>query len=95
VRFTWDPRKSAANLRTRGFDFAFAAGIFEGATVERIDNRRPYGEDRIIAIGVVAGIHLTVVYTDRRTTEPERRIIAAWRSSRRERQTYTKSLASR
>jgi len=94
VRFSWDPKKSAGNLRTRGFDFAFATQIFDGPTVEREDRRRAYGERRMIAIGVVEGVHLTVVYTDRGESERgvERRIIAAWRSNRRERQTYAQGL---
>ena len=31
--FEWDEAKSAANLRTRGFDFAYAALIFDGPTI--------------------------------------------------------------
>ncbi|HEV8599246.1 MAG TPA: BrnT family toxin [Gemmatimonadales bacterium] len=95
MRFSWDPKKSAANLRTRGFDFGFATAIFDGPTVERIDNRRSYGEVRVIAIGVVEGLRLTVVYTDRGGPEPGRRIIAAWRSNRRERQTYAQGIEGR
>ena len=97
MRFSCDPKKSAANLRVRGFDFAFATLIFNGPTVEREDQRRAYGERRIVAIGLVGGVHLTVVYTDRNTPEAEieRRIIAAWRSNRRERQAYAQSLKTR
>jgi len=96
VRFTWDPKKSAANIRIRGFDFAFATLIFHGPTVEREDQRRAYGERRIVAIGRVGELHLTVVYTDRaEEPEIERRIIAAWRSNRRERKTYTEVLKTR
>ncbi len=65
MTFTWDPHKSAANLRERGFDFEFAARAFEGFTLEGADRRREYGERRVVAVGVVEGIHLTVVYTDR------------------------------
>ena len=87
--FEWDPAKSAENLRQRGFDFEFAANIFDGPTVEREDRRRDYGERRVLAIGVVAGIHLTIVYTDRRTTAGMvRRIVSARRSKRRERALY-------
>ncbi len=90
VRFTWDPRKSARNLEERGFDFAFATAIFTGPTVERIDARRDYGEVRRIAVGRFASVILTVVYTDRVATNgtPERRIISARVSKRRERKTY-------
>src|ERR1043166_6622139 len=35
MRFSWDPEKSEANLRERGFDFAFATLVFDGPTLER------------------------------------------------------------
>lgn len=90
MRFTWDPRKSARNFAERGFDFAFAAAIFTGPTVERLDARRDYGEVRRLAIGRVASIVLTVIYTDRLAPDgtPERRIISARVSKRRERKIY-------
>ena len=89
MRIGWDPKKSAANLAARGFDFAFAALIFEGRTVEKPDLRRDYGEPRVVAIGVADIFVLTVVYTDRQTPEGvERRIISARRSNRRERKAY-------
>lgn len=87
MRFTWDPRKSARNLAERGFDFAFAAALFTGPTVERVDARRDYGEVRRLAIGRVGSIILTVIYTDRSAPDgtAERRIISARVSTRRER----------
>ncbi len=88
--FEWDDAKSSANLAARGLDFAYARRVFEGRCLEREDRRRSYGESRIVAIGVVDGLHLTVVYTDRVPAEGQtvRRIISARRSSRRERQAY-------
>ena len=78
VRFAWDARKSAENLRVRGFDFEFATLVFEGPTLERTDQRRDYGEARIVAIGLAQGIPLTVVYTDRAESGTlVRRIISA------------------
>lgn len=92
MRFSWDARKSEANLAQRGFDFAFASLVFDGPTLERVDDRADYGEARIIAIGLADGIHLTVVYTDRPgTPELIRRIISARRSNRRERSAYDKA----
>jgi uncharacterized DUF497 family protein len=90
VRFEWDPDKSDRNFRERGFDFGAASQIFAGFTLERPDTRRDYGEQRMIAIGRVADIALTVVYTDRRTRAGVlvRRIISARRSNRYERQLY-------
>ena len=88
-RFTWDPYKSSHNLADRGFDFAQATRIFLGRTIEHIDARRDYGERRMIAVGVVDNICLTVVYTDRQIGNAvERRIISARHSNRRERRAY-------
>jgi uncharacterized DUF497 family protein len=91
--FTWDPKESAENLRTRGFDFCFASVIFDGATLEKEDRRQDYGERRIIAVGIAEGFHLTVVYTDRIDPQGDliRRIISARRSNRRERGAYQKA----
>jgi hypothetical protein len=96
VRFTWDPDKSDANLAARGFDFEFATLIFGGPTLEREDTREEYGERRMIAVGLAQGIAFTGVYTDRPGgPHPERRIISARRSNRRERQAYEDALKLR
>jgi hypothetical protein len=97
VRFSWDPGKSDANYRDRGFDFAFASLIFAGPTLEQEDARQDYGERRIIAIGLAAGLELTVCYTDRGAPDGEvdRRIISARRSNRRERKAYQEALKER
>ena len=93
MRFAWDARKSARNLRDRGFDFDFATQIFEGPTLERTDKRRDYGEHRVIAIGMADGIALTLVYTDRAESGGrERRIISARVSNRRERQAFAQAI---
>jgi uncharacterized DUF497 family protein len=94
MRCSWDSEKSDANYRDRGFDFAFASLIFEGPTLERQDTRRDYGERRIIAIGLAAGLELTVCYTDRIAPDGkvDRRIISARRSNRRERKAYQKAI---
>jgi hypothetical protein len=94
VRFGWDRRKSARNLRERAFDFAFATLVFDGPTLERDDTRGDYGERRVIAIGLAQGLALTVVYTDRAGTVGDvvRRIISARLSNRREREAYFEAL---
>jgi len=90
VQYAWDAAKSTANLRERGFDFAFAALIFNGPVLVREDRRRDYGERRFVAIGLADGLHITAVFTDRVRADGEivRRIISARRSSRQERQAY-------
>jgi len=97
MRCSWDPAKSDANLRERGFDFEFASLVFDGPTLEQEDQRQDYGERRVIAIGRADGLELTVVYTDRldRAGSHERRIISARRSNRHERQAYKEALEGR
>ena len=96
MRFSWDARKSTRNLRERGFDFEFAAQIFEKSTLERVDSRRDYGERRVIALGRAQDIALTVVYTDRAEAsgEIDRRIISARKSNRREREAHKKATSA-
>jgi uncharacterized DUF497 family protein len=89
IVFEWDEAKSAANLKERGFDFAYAARIFERPTLESEDERADYGERRIRAIGRVGEDVLFVVYTWRREV---RRIISARQASRKERNAYREIL---
>jgi uncharacterized DUF497 family protein len=82
VEFEWDGVKSDRTFRARQFDFQFASRIFRGTTLEWADTRRPYGEDRVRALGEVNGRLLHVVYTMRGDTC---RIISARLANRRER----------
>jgi uncharacterized DUF497 family protein len=91
VDFEWDEQKSAWTLGRRGFDFDFASRIFDGPVLERVDERREYGESRIQAIGSVEEDVLFVVYTDR---DGVRRIISARRARKQERELWL-SFASR
>ncbi len=83
--FEWDQAKSERNGRSRGFDFAFAARIFEGRLFEIDDDQFDYGERRIRATGMVEGQILTVVYTRRAQAL---RIISARPATRKERDAY-------
>jgi uncharacterized protein (DUF4415 family)/uncharacterized DUF497 family protein len=51
--FEWDPVKEARNIRDRDLDFATASEIWRGGVIEKIDDRRDYGETRILAFGNV------------------------------------------
>jgi uncharacterized DUF497 family protein len=89
VEFEWDPAKSAATEQARGISFARAAEIFAGRMVEWIDDRRPYSETRIRALGESAGEVLHVVYTRRAAVI---RIISARRANRKERSQWRSSV---
>jgi uncharacterized protein len=90
MRYLWNEAKNRRNVRLHGVAFEDAIRIFEGPTVEQVDERFDYGEVRIYAIGLVCGLEITVVYTDR--GEDERRIISAWRSEAHERHCYWKNV---
>jgi uncharacterized protein len=85
MQFEWDERKRRANLAKHGVDFNLARRIFQAEVVERKDERRDYGERRMVAYGEVDGIVLCVIYTRR---DGVRRIISARRARRNERQDY-------
>jgi uncharacterized DUF497 family protein len=85
MEFEWDKAKSERNRRKRGFGFATAALVLGGPIQTTLDDRRDYGEERIIAIGEIDGEVLVVVYTDRGQV---RRIISARRANRKERETW-------
>jgi len=84
--YSWDENKNRRNVKEHGISFEDAKRIFEGPTVERVDDRFDYGEVRIYAIGLVNGLEITVIYTD--CDDDERRIISAWRAEPHERRTY-------
>jgi uncharacterized DUF497 family protein len=85
MRFQWDERKRRANRAKHGIDFDRAKRVFQAQIVEREDERRDYGEKRVVAYGEVNGVVLCVIYTWR---DGVRRIISARRARRDERKDY-------
>ena len=49
----------------RGLDFADAALVFAGVTVELEDTRKRYGETHIICYGMLVGRMVVIGYTPR------------------------------
>ena len=92
MHYSWDDKKNRLNIARHGIAFQDAKRIFDGPTLERIDDRFNYAETRVYAIGLVNGLEITVVYTDR--NDDERRIISAWRSEPHERRAYWRSIRS-
>ena len=90
MRFEWDENKNRQNVLKHGIDFEDARKIFRGFTIDTLDDRFDYGEERIISIGILAGVVvLTVVHTDR---ENSCRIISARQANRKERKRYEKAI---
>ena len=86
LRYTWDENKAAQNLRVHKVAFEDAVKIFEGPTLEQLDERFDYTEERWYVIGLVDGRPVTVIYTD--LDEQTRRIISAWKAEKHEQKAY-------
>ncbi len=54
------------NIRLHAIAFEDTKRIFEGPTVERIDDRLNYGEVRVYAIGLVNGLYGAAFKIERR-----------------------------
>ena len=67
MAITYDPKKRADTLTERGLDFADAAPVFAGPCFEVEDNRRDYGEKRMICFGLLQDRLVVVGYTPRGT----------------------------
>jgi uncharacterized DUF497 family protein len=65
MKITFDLAKREKTLAERGLDFADAANIFEGVTLEVEDTRKDYGETRVICYGLLQGRMVVVGYTPR------------------------------
>ncbi len=85
MEFEWDENKNQLNIQRHRIDFFDACQIFDYPIIERIDNRRNYGEVRCVALGQLDGVVVHVVYTVRRGVT---RIIFVRRGNRYERQIY-------
>jgi len=87
LEFEWHDSKAKANSERHGINFDLAKTVFRDPfAVERLDDRRDYGEDRFIVIGMAAGnVRLFVAYAER---EGFIRIISARRATQREQDDY-------
>jgi len=83
--FTWDEAKSERNGVERDLPFGLVAELFQRFVIDQVDDRRDYGERRMIALGEVRGGVLVCVCTDRADV---RRIISLRDANRREPHAY-------
>jgi uncharacterized DUF497 family protein len=63
--FSWDETKRRSNLSKHGIDFRDARAIFEGPLVTVEDKREDYGEPRYVALGLLKGVVVSLVYAER------------------------------
>jgi uncharacterized DUF497 family protein len=88
--FEWDENKRQAVIKKHGVDIVYAALIFDGPVLTRIDDRADYGEVRLISVGLIDNECFIVVHTERADTI---RLITAWKGGRDERAYYEAGLA--
>lgn len=62
---TYDSDKRIATLAERGLDFEDASLVFSGPTFETEDQRKDYGEKRIVCFGMLHGRMVAIAYTPR------------------------------
>ena len=65
MRLSFDPTKRDKTLEERGLDFQDAQEVFKGVTVEVDDERKDYGERRVLCFGLLRGRLVIVGYTPR------------------------------
>ena len=65
MEITCDPVKRAATLAERGLDFEEASEVFEGDTLDFPDDRKDYGELRVVTVGHLRGRMVIVAWTPR------------------------------
>ncbi|HLQ26569.1 MAG TPA: BrnT family toxin [Acidiferrobacterales bacterium] len=86
MRFQFDPKKAATNLKKHGVSFADVEGVFLDPLAIHREDPDAEDEERFIAVGIgSAGGILVVVYTLR---GDEIRLISARRATRKEVKDY-------
>jgi len=85
MKITFDPVKRAVTLAERGLDFEDAAELFRGDTLDSPDDRRDYGELRMLTVGHLRG--RMVVWTPRGNT---RHVISMRKANAREKTRFAK-----
>lgn len=68
MELEWDEAKREGNLSKHGLDLLISQELFAGYFMEKLDTRRDYGEDRWAALGMIRGVVVVLVYTERGNT---------------------------
>ena len=90
MNFDWDEEKNEENIGKHGLDFHDAWEVFAFPRLELLDERRDYGEARVICIGILSAYIVTLIYTQRENDTI--RLISLRRARRNERREFIKYL---
>ena len=91
MNLTYDPDKRAKTLAERGLDFEDAVQVFAGSTVEVLDDRNDYGEERYQTVGLLNDRLVMIVWTPR---DEARHIISMRKCNEREKAKFGRQLGS-
>jgi len=89
IKYTWDENKRQSNLQRHGLDFADAEKVFSSPLVLFEDTRCNYGEQRMIAIGLLGFATVVVVHVE---SEDAVRIISMRKADSDETDLYYKNV---
>jgi hypothetical protein len=86
MKYEWDEAKNRLNIRNHGIDFMDVPAMFQHPMVMFLDQRKNYGEDRWIGIGILKTILAVLVFTE--PNNETIRIISARKAAKHEEQIY-------
>ena len=90
MRYTYDARKRASNLKKHRLDFEDAPQVIESdRTVTFEDRRFDYGEQRFITLGVLRGVVVVITTAE---ADEEIRLISMRRAEHNEEEIYYRNL---
>jgi uncharacterized DUF497 family protein len=89
MNYEWDEAKNRKNIAKHGLSFEDAEQVFDGPCVTFVDERFAYGEERLIALGLLAGRLVVIAHAPR---DEGTRIISMRKGNRREEKIYKKRL---
>ena len=89
LKFEWDPKKAASNLRKHGVNFEDAQTVFADESAKMIDDPdHSEEEDRFVLLGLSSSLRLLVVCHCYRSEGNVIRIISARKAEGHERNSY-------
>jgi uncharacterized DUF497 family protein len=89
MEFTWSERKRTLNIRRHRLDFIDAPTVFAGTTFTFEDDHFSYREQRLVTLGLLAGVPVSIVHTE---TANEIRIISFRKATRAEARIYFEAI---
>lgn len=90
MRYTYGPKKKAANLKKHGYDFDDAPQVIESDRIVTFEDRRfDYGEQRFVTLGMLRGEVVVIATAE---TDDEIRVISMRKAERNEEEIYYRNL---